>query len=408
MIKMTWEETKYLAILIFFLFMTTLFAIPNGLNLRVQRDSYMVLSILLCGGLWVILKDKIIGAFLVYCVIVAIVKGIEVQTIVFLMAYISLYIALLNYKVNKERIYDFFIFIACANLAFQLAQYFGWSWNALASQNFYLGLMANRNETSALYAVTAAACLRKDRYLFLIVNILGLMLSVSLGGVLAFSAIMVLWIIRNTHRIPVIRAGKYPSVKWAIPIGAIAMVLSFIIFYGTVIHPFNIEHRQNERFFAWKQTAKVAMLQKMGWGWGQYQVVMPLINSWKYINEDSRKMLIIAVRDKPKFIKAIQLISGNDPNIFEGNKMQREVFVEAHNEYIEFLFTAGWIGLIFMLVLISHVVIHSYKNIDPVPFYGILASCGTAMTFFSWHIVPLVVITMFYVAWAKGDNAHSI
>jgi hypothetical protein len=333
--------------------------------------------------------NKFAGALITYCTIVAIVKGIDLQQAIFLICYIGIYIALVNYEGRRDIVYDFCILVACLNLVFQIFQFFHMHWISVESGQL-VGLMSNQNETSALYAITAAACLRKNRYYFLAVIVAGLAFSSSVGGVLAFVGMMLIWTILKVDR-------------WKNRIAIIASLVLFFVLFNTFIHSVDLAKRQKERFFVWGKTITVAMLQNIGWGWGQFDKVIPLITSWKHITDAQRMQVIALVRDKPALFKAIQITTANEPDLLESDKMLTHVFVQAHNEFVEFLFTCGWVGMIFLFAFIGSALWTAFKNPDIVPFYGILAACGSCMTFFSMHIVTTAIITLVYFSWVSGN-----
>jgi hypothetical protein len=357
-----------------------------------------------CGGVYALFfRNKIAGLLIIYTSMVAFASGLSIQTAVVLISLIATYLALTYYEGNREIVYDFIIVVAAANLAFQIGQATGHHWITYPQEciEHWPGLMANRNETSALYAIAGACCLRKHRYYFLVIIITGLLLSVSLGGVIAFCGMMIIWTVRHSKIIPVIRAGKYKSRKYIFPSLMISVIVGFIMFYGIVVHPFNIEGRKTERFYVWETTVRAAMLKPFGWGFGQYEIVIPLVTSWKYLSENNRYSLFQLIKDKETYNQVLTNESARDKDFLTGTKQKASPFIQAHNDFIEYFFATGYPGIILALLFLVSTLWRSYKSVDAVPFYGIIAASLSAITFFTFQIIPTAVLTVLYLAWAK-------
>jgi hypothetical protein len=85
-----------------------------------------------------------------------------------------------------------------------------------------------------------------------------------------------------------------------------------------------------------------------------------------------------------------------------------EIFREAHNEFVEWLFRGGIAGMCIALAFLGRYLREGYKNSDRVPFFGLVGACMAALAFFPWHITQLALITVVYLALIgaqlKGGN----
>ena len=134
-------------------------------------------------------------------------------------------------------------------------------------------------------------------------------------------------------------------------------------------------------------------MKTFGWGLGQFKFVMPLIQTPTLIKQQGRVMLWQNIGDKEAFERALNKASKGNPDYLVKQRWD-EIWLEAHNEYLEIWFTLGIVGL--LLVLFSIFSTLRMKG-DAIPKYGFLISCLSAIWFFSWQIVPIFFVTITYM-----------
>jgi O-antigen ligase len=281
-----------------------------------------------------------------------------------------------------------------------------------------IGLQGNMNEVSALLAVCLPAFFRR-RWAWLIpIPVAGLVMAESLGGVLAATAIAALFVY---DRRPQTADRRRPSAVGrryrTYPV--IALLIVAIAAFAVFRDHFSLQQQRSTRLLAWEKSIAAALHKPvLGWGFGQYSAVIPLLVSPHLIPPGARQIFYADVEDKKGLIDVAMRWSKGDPAYFL-NGSAKEVYLEAHNEYVEMLFAAGIPGLLLLLWAIVDLLRRSFRvpgsgfrvltrnsqlaTRNGIPFYGLLASCITALVFFSWQIVPIAAVT---VVWAGLCLSH--
>jgi len=236
--------------------------------------------------------------------------------------------------------------------------------------------------------------LRRKRFLLLPIVLLGLYLSATLNGIFASVCVLTVYGLVN---VPIKRYLKWVIVAVVL---AVPLLASYVIF----VDGFDLSSQKRGRLYIWNQTAQVASMKSFGWGFGQYDMMMPLVTSFKYLSPELRKGLFERVRDKESFDKVLQKVSGGKPEYFFSDAMSKTWFVQAHNEYLEWWFIAGWMGVILLFIALLRCLWCSFRQRDMIPFYGLLSASLTAFFFFSFHIIPIALITVIYLALIEGER----
>jgi len=136
-----------------------------------------------------------------------------------------------------------------------------------------------------------------------------------------------------------------------------------------------------------------------GWGLGQYKYLMPLLQQPQLIPPEARRELFGNVGDKAGVETALRAVTGGDPAYVDVMRWD-EIWLEAHNEYFEAMFSLG----IFGLVLLLSVVWFEIRRSGGIARYGLIGSAVSACWFFSWQITPIALVTVLYLATAHGDD----
>lgn len=366
----------------FVLLFGALAIIPNGIDPRIQRPVNFSLCMMLAAGFYIFKSlDIFLGMLIVYaCFISWQHVFIDPQLYYTIFGLIIFYMYVSYFALNREIIYDALIAIAGLNLLYQILQISGVNFIVHVKNGTLPGLMSNINETSALFAITAPAFFRRKRIWLFPIVIAGLILAHSRQGVVALAIAAAVWAILNLDR-------RYI-------LAALAGIFITVILFSVLVKPFGTDKM---RLSMWRTTARVAMIKPFtGWGFGQYKVVMPLLTAKKKLSPEAYAILYQGIADKHAFHQTDLKISDDE--------QQSEVFIEAHNEYVEWLFIAGITGLILLLAFQLNAVRDAFRLQDKIPLYGIAASSIVAFFGFSWHILPLALIIVLYLALAKNER----
>lgn len=375
-------------LIVFVLLAGIIFLMPNGMEPREQRITGFTLSMLIAAGMYVAFQlDIALGALILYvCAISWRMAYYDPKFYYMLFALIVFMIGIIKAKeINKECLYDILIVVACLNLLFQVMQLFNINFVIVAHKQTP-GLMSNINETSALYAITAPAFFRKKRYWMLPVILTGLVISHSFQGVVTLAVVSIVFAFKNLEF----------RKSWALAV--IALAIGFAIF----IKPFTYQPYKESRIDIWQQSIKASLVKPVfGWGFNQYRFVIPLITSWNQLKPQGRAEIYNQIADKKAFDKALSNTG------YEGNRP--ELHDKAHNEYIEWLFVGGIAGLLIGLTALVRLLFEAYRQNDTIPFYGLLSASIVNLFGFSWHLIPLSLMTVLYIALiikSKGDNIN--
>ena len=393
-------NTLPLSLLLFVMIWGGLILIPTSVSLRDQRIENISYALFMATGFYIFRKiSKTAGLMVLWTGAISVMSFIyATDTFFTIFACMILFIGItLNYgqiKDYKTKIYDCMIIIVTINVIFQVMQRFGIyyiSYPVPGTEMFLCGLMNNVNDVSALYAILLPAFLRKNRLYLLPVVLLGLYLSVTLNGVLASFCVLTIYAIVKTKRA-------------AVAYSIVAVALSTIVLYSVYIDKTDYQSQKNGRLYFWQKTIEIANIKTLGWGINQYDKIMPLLTSFKYIDKDMRQAAYGQIYDKANFDKALRKISNNDLSYFNKDTLKRTYFVQAHNEYVEWYFIAGPIGVIFLFFFLARYLYISFRQDDMIPFYGLFAACMTAVFFFTWHIAPTILFTVLYLGLIRGER----
>jgi O-antigen ligase len=394
-----------------FTYSVTLALIAAGVLLLpcvdVRLVRYQILSYALIMGLgwWIGRVSIAAGALIIYLGFAcAIHSSTPILMTLSVILYSILLIFVLHRGTDRQSIYNAICAVAIVNVAFQVIQLLGVSnFRSYLSGNHHLiGLQAQVNEISALMAICLPAFFRRGWIYLLPVPLAGLAMAESLVGVMAAGGVGMAYLL-SLSRFGWARSGRGPFWlrAWAarpiLPLAA-GLILSGAIGYAVLVDRFSWEAQKSGRLAVWVESLSIVVQKPLlGWGFGQYSAVVPLLTAPKLMPQEVKKGLYEAVEDKKAFGETARRISGGNPEFFLNKDHPKEVYIEAHNEYLEVLFAAGIPGLAFLLFAIGSVLKRGWGQTDKIPLYGFLASCLAALVFFPWQIVPIAAPT---VAWA--------
>ena len=300
---------------------------------------------------------------------------------------------------HKNAIYNVICVIALINSTFAIMQAFGlYILLKPVSREIPIGLMSNPNELSALMAICLPFFFRR-RWAYAIPLVLaGLFLAKSSNGIMAVLIITSVYMFmkhRDDRRI----------VLFAI-VGT-AMCAALYMTYIDTNHAKSFQSRA----YVWGKTAQAASVKLLrGWGFGQYQYVVPLLTNPKGMSETQISALIHLTSDKAALEQAIKKVTGS--NDYEGAKRYfaddknniKTNFAQAHNEYVELYFATGLVGILLGLSFLAGSIIRGIGQPDKIPVLCLIASASTAIFFFTWQIAPLAVITLLSLSIIHGHS----
>jgi len=379
-------------IIVLALFLCGVFLFPNGQETRVQRFGNMHLAALLCVGLYAMRFNGWVGTILVYSVLFMAVTVSEMSIITVMLIMGILFCLLAGARVNVNRIYDMICVIALLNVLWQILQYFkiyiiNWPIEGFTAQN--VGLMGNTNEVSALLALCLPCFFRRKWVFFIPFICLGLYLAGSRSGVVAAAAVSIIYAISKLERI-----------NGAVVIVAIIFCLLMV---DSFVRPiFSMDRSFRERITANRTAIDVASYTLWtGWGIGQFKNVFPLVSAFPRLKTKDAEFLMNNVHDMNTMKSFILDKRAKDQDYFKSDKISC-IFLELHNEYLEWFFNTGLIGLTLLMIGLGVLFYHGFAT-GSLAVYGFLASCLCSLWFFGWHIIPTAFITVVYAGIIENE-----
>lgn len=326
------------------------------------------------------------------------------------------YLGVMAYQqVSKQAIYNVVCIIALLNVLFAVFQYFGLPLPKHGAEQgkFFtghlVGLMANPNELSALLAICLPFFFRRTWTYCIPLIVLGFILARSTNGMLAGSLVTMIWVIlrANKEKSLVRRNVKILSVC----AGVILLFAAFI----TQVDKLDVKDQMAGRGFIYFKTLQIAMEKPLtGWGFAQYEYIIPLLSFSRYAPEWEIPFYVDHIKDMETVRQTIKRMAGTDNKNdvawyldAPGNNVNAK-FGEAHNEYIEQFFTVGLIGSLLMLFVIWAILSKGFRMRDKLPVLSFTASCLTAIFFFTWQIVPLAVLTIVSMVMIHGHKPIAV
>jgi len=298
-----------------------------------------------------------------------------------------------HWREKVSWIYNAVCLIAIANVVAQTVQAFGVSFpKGLQpyAQHGFVGLMANVNETSALLAVCLPFFFRKNWAWVIPYIVGGLVMARTTNGMIAAVIITLIWLAVNYRR-------------WFIVSVCYVAILALAGAYLLTVDRLDIANQLSGRGLIYKTTAIVSTIKPWGWGFGQYENVIPLLTHSGIMRKGNEVLIAYTfqqVSDKGALDRAVVRLSGETDTakvrawLADPANNSPSAFLQAHNEYLEFLFSTGYAGLIFLLAFLWRSLVRGFRRADKIPALALTASALTACLFFVWQIVPIAILTV--------------
>jgi hypothetical protein len=300
-----------------------------------------------------------------------------------------------RWKDYKGWVYNAICIIALANVAAQLVQVCGVSFPRGLNpydQYGFVGLLANVNETSALLAVCLPFFFRK-RWLWAIPAIVaGLLLARTTNGIIAASVVSAIWLICRYRLIAVI---------------GVTLMIAVGVLFSAFIDPIDWRGQMQNRGMVYKVTALASTVKPFGWGFGQFDYVIPLLTHTGVIKEKGGSdagtlitYLFNNVADADALDRATVKLTGREDvqgikdYLTDPKNNTTSMFIQAHNDYLEAAFALGIPGLVFLLAFLWRSLVRGFRKKDTLPAYALVASALTACLFFVWQIIPIALVTV--------------
>jgi hypothetical protein len=222
-------------------------------------------------------------------------------------------------------------------------------------------------------------------------------LGMSIGGTVAAYISGMVYLIIHRKEIPMYRGVK----PWLYLLIILNLLFIFFINHKADAYKGHGGNRletmasmqMDTRARYWTEMLPIAWMKPWGWGLGQLKYVMPMIQTPTHLEPIHRQALYRNIGDKRTYGKAIDAHMKKYPDFLEKPRWS-VIWLEAHNEYMEIWFQCGIFAL---LLTFGAIVATLVRKANTIAKYGFLTSCISAIWFFSWQIVPLAIISTFYL-----------
>lgn len=361
---------------------------------RLARYMSITYAVIAALGLQLSLRSLPAGLFIVWTAFIFYVHPLTpILAALTAVLYAGGLLVITNMPGIKRTALNAICIYACANVLWQLLQITGHTigYNPVYYGWFSLvGLQTNIGETSALLAICLPAFFRRRWAWLLPLPIAGIIMAKATVGMMALGVVGIV------YTVSVLARRRKQAL---IALSLFAATLAAGVVHVTLVDPFVWQEQKNTRLQTWKESAVIAMGKPVrGQGFGQFCTMVPLLSTPFQLTVQDRRRLYEEVEDKAHFAALAHTITGGDAAAYyKAKKYPDHFYFEAHNEFIEVLFAAGIPGLVFLLAALGHIAWRGWKQRDPIPLFGLTASCAAATVWFVWQIVPIAVIT---VAWA--------
>lgn len=381
-----------------FIAATTLLLIPGmDVAIRDNRVYLLGIAIILIYAVMFIRYSLYLSIFLFFLSIFMFFTGFS--TMGSALYYISLFctvlfIFIISYpfwKSRREWVYNTVCGVMIMTVATQVAQMLGANFpHGIAGFDTYghPGLLGNVNETSCFLAVGLPFFFRR-RWVWLIpIMAVGLILARTTNGFFAATLVTSLWVL--------IHYRKRGLLAFFVAI----LIMGTCFLYVTRVDLLDVSKQMGGRGKVWKATLVASTIKPFGWGFGQYEYVIPLLTHAGHMDGVKIFPFIAGVKDKKSLDNAAMKLAGTtDIDKVRDYVMNKKngttsVFVQAHNDYLELLFDIGYGGIVLFMGFMFMSLYMAFTKKDKTPFYSLLASSFTAIFFFSWQLIPVAVITI--------------
>lgn len=403
-----YDKALSLAISLFILIVSLVY-LPHIEGIRENRVVVLAISIIAACALITIRKNPFISLLMMYTAIhIYCVSwtynavGASYQIAAFSVCYAVISMTNAKWERYKITVYNAICIIALVNVYAEWLQF----WDIYifpkmpagftAERSF--GLTGNPNEVSALLAISLPFFFRK-RWAWCIPAIVGgLVMARTTNGLLASLLVTGVYL-----------AYRYRKEYWMMTTIALSLFVCAGV-YITTIDKINVADQMGGRGLVYKRTIQLANSHPTGWGFAQFESIMPMVSHTAYMSDIAKSILHLQLTRKDLLDGALENITKTKDvekmRVFLEKKENNTTagFLQAHNEYLEWLFIAGYAGLILMVLGIVSVLWKGFKQSDKMPALCFVASLSCALFFFPWQIIPTALLTVVGVAIIAGES----
>jgi hypothetical protein len=295
----------------------------------------------------------------------------------------------------KKLVYNTICGIALLNVVVEIFQWFGMlkigEWAGRST-----GITGNPNDVSCILAITLPLFFRSKWVWCLPLMAIGLILARTTNGLIAALVVSGIYL-----------ACEYRK-HWVNVVGICLFLVICGGLYITVIDKIDIKGQLAGRGLIYKTTVQMANVHPIGWGFGQFEHAIPLMTAAPNIPRVQQATEFAQLDRKDLLEKSLWELSG--ATSVEGIKAHLEkpenatvMFAQAHNEYLDVLFSLGYAGLILLLVSIGALTYKGFKQIDKLPVLCFVASLPCALFFFPWQMIPTATLTIIFISMITGE-----
>ena len=379
----------------------TMFCLPsNVINMRVQELIFPIIGItVFLSGMIFIYQSYTVGLFGLMMTVMIVTKFIP-DSYKFLLAmtfFLIEYHLIVNYsaQIRKRRnlIYNMICIFTLVSVLWQVLQannimiYF-----YTLDTRHYTGVFSNRNETSIFMALAMPFFFRRKWCWLVPVVILGLYLSKTANGVIGASLVTSGWLVLRFVNHTILKRERLALVLVSILI-PIALVGAYMKF----VHQGDI----GRRIAVFKEVLPlVADKPLTGWGIGQSQWIVPI-----YMGSDNLGYINLALNNIYYVDDLHRLFMEHKSSIPKETFTSGVVWMELHNDYLQFAIDVGILGLsLVILAIISHLWgFFKTRQRDILCFLSLIAILWTANAFFTFQIGRFTFLAVMFLAFIRSD-----
>jgi hypothetical protein len=389
--------------------LVTAFYLPHIDGIRTNRVLMLGVTILMMSGICTVRYSIPLSILMMFTsAIFYLSRSPSVGNPLYMMSMLAVLYAVgvLMYKKwgrSRDIVYNALCFVIFANVAMQCEQWIGYpildKFKTCFLPGYYTGLMGNPNETSAMYAICLPLFFRRPWIWTLPIVVLGLVLARTSNGILAAAIVSAVY-----------ASWKY---GWQGRVVSFAIIPIFLLVFGLYVDKLDINQQMKDRGYVYKVSALVGSVKPFGWGFSQYEYVIPMFTAPYSMPPIQKHITYNSIIDKKSLDRGIDLVSGTtdeekSKKYFMDPKNNTDVmYVHAHNEYLEFFFIAGYLGVALLMWSVLNALIKGWQARDKTAFFCLLSSCLTSVFFFPWQMIPTAIITVLMITVIHGESKYA-
>lgn len=396
--------------MMFFILAACVLWMPGITDLREPRSLVLGCLAIVAAGVFTLTRSASVGLLMLYTGIHTYVTT-PTMSATFPVMVMALLAGVYAFTVMrwdgrfKERIYDAICLVALFNVAAMVPQAFHlYVIPALPIGTVFdrsFGLTGNPNEVSIILAICLPFFFRKGWAWCIPAVVGGLFLARTTNGMLAAGIVSLIFVL-----------SKFED--WYDRGSIILTILASFLLFVTVVDRFDITSQMGGRGLVYKRTAQLATVAPFGWGLKNFEFIMPLMTYSRDMDDIQRTIAFAQLPRKELLDASLERVTGTkDPKemrAFLDRKENRTTaaFTQAHNDYLEFLFTFGFPGFALLALALWRILVMGFRIKDRLPVLGLIASMICAAFFFGWQLIPVAVLTTVILGIIVGEKNKEV